>query len=107
MDESSERNRDSAMEALMTDKSHLRENDTAEMSLYVCYQGTCMWCFDNINVTSETSRPPILVLQHCSFCDVRPSHLYCFASCTACQESDIETDIESNCQLISNQLVID
>lgn len=35
MDEASERNLDSVMEALMTDKPHLRENDTAEMSLYV------------------------------------------------------------------------
>lgn len=61
-----------------------------------------MWCCDNINVTSETLRPPILVLQHRSFCDVRASHLCCFVSRTTYQESGIE----SNCQLISNRLVI-
>lgn len=30
---------------------------------------------DNINVTSQTSRPTILVLQHASFSDVSASHL--------------------------------
>lgn len=64
------------MTASMTIRLLLCENDAVGTPLRVSNEGTCMQCFDNINLTSEMSRPHMLVLQDSAFSDVGASHLY-------------------------------